>query len=424
MTFILVIGIILLAMLGTPIYAVIGICAIVAFHQAGIDLSATFIELYRLTSTPALVAIPLFTFAGFVLAESKTPERLTRLSEALFGRFAGGACLIVLASCAFFTPFTGASGVTIIALGRLLYLHLLKEKYPKNFSLGLVTSSGSLGLLFPPALPLILYGLISQVSIDKLFLAGIIPGFVEIGIIASYCIVKSIQFKSPRIPFELTNAKKAIRESFWEILLPVIILFGIYGGIFTVTEAAAITVVYVIIVEVFIYKDIDLYRDIPRLMRNSMILVGTIIIILGAARGLTNYLIDEQVPMQLFSLIRKYIDNQISFLIVLNLFLLAVGCTMDIFSAIIVVVPLIIPIAQSFGVDMVHLGIIFLTNLEIGYSMPPMGLNLFVASSRLEEPIIKLYWAAIPFLCLRVVNVLVITYVPALCLYPVKLLSH
>lgn len=424
MTLLMVAGVILLALAGAPIFSVIGICAILAFHQEGIDLSAIFIELYRLTSTPALVAIPLFTFAGFILAESKTPERLTRLSEALFGGFAGGSCLIVLASCAFFTPFTGASGVTIIALGRLLYLHLLKENYPKNFGLGLVTSSGSLGLLFPPSLPLILYAVISQANIDKIFLAGIVPGLVEIGIIAIYCIFKSIEFKSPRIPFDAAKAKAAIRESFWEILLPFIILFGIYGGIFTVAEAAAITVVYVITVEAVIYKDIDISKDLPRLMRNSMILVGTILIILGAARGLTNYLIDEQVPMQLFTFIKKYIDNQFTFLIVLNLFLLAVGCTMDIFSAIIVVVPLIIPIAKSFGVDMVHLGIIFLANLEIGYSMPPMGLNLFIASSRLEEPIVKLYIATLPFLALRVINVLLITYVPALCLYPVHLLSR
>lgn len=424
MTSLIVIGVLLLALLGTPIFAVIGVSAILAFHQEGIELSAIFIELYRLTSTPALVAIPLFTFAGFILAESKTPERLTRLSEAIFGSFPGGSCLIVLASCAFFTPFTGASGVTIIALGRLLYLHLIKEKYPKNFSLGLVTSSGSLGLLFPPSLPLILYALISQVSIDKVFIAGIIPGLVEIFIIAAYCVIKSVEFKSQRTPFNLETAKSAIRESSWEILLPIIILYGIYGGIFTVTEAAAITVVYVIFVEAFIYKDIDVFRDLPRLMRSSMVLVGTILIILGAARGLTNYLIDEQIPMQLLGLIRKYIDNPLTFLIVLNIFLLAVGCAMDIFSALIVVVPLIIPIAKSFGVDMVHLGIIFLTNLEIGYSMPPMGLNLFVASSRLEEPIVKLYVSTLPFLALRIVNVLLVTYVPALTLYPVHLLSR
>jgi len=414
----------ILLLLGTPLFAVIGLAALYSFHLAEIDSSAIFIELYRVAANPTLIAIPLFTFAGFILAEGQTPQRLTRLSRAALGNIPGGVPLVVLIACAFFTAFTGASGVTIIALGGLLYPLMIKERYSKNFSLGLMTSSGSLGLLFPPSLPLILYGLVGQVSIDQLFLAGIIPGLLTIAIIAVYGALKSGQFKIHKTPFDFAEAKSAAREASWELPLPFIILFGIYGGIITVPEAAAVTVVYVLIVESVIYKDIDLLRDIPRLMRDSMVLVGSIIIILGAAMGFTSYLIDEQIPMQLLAFMKQYIGDQLTFLIVLNIFLLLVGCMMDIFSAIIVVVPLIIPIAKSFDVNMVHLGIIFLTNLEIGYSTPPIGINLFIASSRFGEPVVRLYRATLPFLGLRLAALLLITYIPALSLFVPQWLQH
>jgi len=391
--------------------------ALLAFHFAEIDPAAIFIELYRVTSNPTLVAIPLFTFAGFILANGKTPQRLTRLSQAFLGGLTGGVPMVVLAACAFFTAFTGASGVTIIALGGLLYPLMLKEKYSKNFSLGLMTSSGSLGLLFPPSIPLILYGLVAQVNVDQLFLAGIVPGTVMILIVGAYSIAKSKSLKITKRPFHWDDALASLRAAIWEIPLPFIILFGIYGGIITVAEAAAVTVVYVIVVESFIYKDLHPLKDLPRIMRESMVLVGAILIILGTAMGFTNYLIDEQIPMQLLDFMRLYIHDPITFLIALNIFLLIVGCMMDIFSAIIVVVPLIVPIAKSFDVNMVHLGIIFLTNLEIGYSTPPVGINLFIASSRFNEPIFKLYRAALPFLGLRIMGLLAITYLPALSLF-------
>lgn len=424
MTLLISAGILLLMFLGTPLFAVIGLCAIVSFYQADIDLSAIFIELYRVASAPTLVAIPLFTFAGFILAEGKAPQRLTRLSRALLGGIPGGVPLITLVTCAFFTAFTGASGVTIIALGGLLYPLLIKEMYSKDFSLGLVTTSGSLGLLFPPSLPLILYGLVAQVNVDQLFIAGIGPGLLMIALTAGYSLWKSMELHSRGTPLDIAEAKSAVRESIWEIALPFIILFGIYGGIFTVTEAAAVTVVYAIAIEAFIYKDVQIFRDLPRLMRQSMALVGAILAILGAAMGFTNYLIDEQVPMQLLAFMKQYIDNQFTFLIVLNIFLLVVGCMMDIFSAIVVVVPLIVPIAQSFDVNMVHLGIIFLTNLEIGYSTPPVGINLFIASSRFEEQIVKIYAATLPFLGFRLIGLLAITYFPALSLFALRAMSH
>ncbi len=420
MTLLIILGILFLAFLGTPLYAVIGLGGLLAFHYAEIDSAAIFIELYRVASAPTLIAIPLFTFAGFILAESQTPQRLTRLSQTLLAGIPGGVPLIVLVASAFFTAFTGASGVTIIALGGLLYPLMLKEKYSKNFSLGLMTSSGSLGLLFPPSLPLILYGLIAQVNVDQLFLAGIVPGLLMISLLAFYSTGMGAKFQIERRPINWGEAFTSLKEAIWEVALPFFVLFGIYGGWFTVTEAAATTVVYVIFIESFIYKDIHPIKVLPQLMTKSMILVGTILIIMGTAMGFTSYLVDEQVPMQLLGLMKEYIDSKIAFLMVLNVFLLAVGCMMDIFSAIIVVVPLIIPIAQSFDINMVHLGIIFLTNLEIGYSTPPVGINLFIASSRFSEPVIRLYSATLPFLGLRIIALLLITYIPILSLFLVN----
>ena len=414
-------GIILLAFLGVPLFAIIGLSGLASFYNAEIDSAAIFIELYRVASNPTLIAIPLFTFSGFILAHGKTPERLTRFSQSILRGAPGGIPLAILMACAFFTALTGASGVTIIALGGLLYPLLLKEKYGENFSLGMITSSGSLGLLFPPSLPLILYGLVAQVSIDKLFIAGILPGLLMILIVSAFAISRSTR---PTESFNWTEAKSALTDVGWELPLPFIILVGIYGGFFTVTEASSLTVVYVIIVEAFIYKDLDVFKDLPKLMIDSMVLVGSILIILGTAMGFTNYLVDEQVPMTILATMKQYIHDPLTFLMVLNVFLLIVGCMMDIFSAIIVVVPLIIPIAQSFDVKMVHLGIIFLTNLEIGYSTPPVGINLFIAATRFNKPVLKLYQAVLPFLGLRLVGLILITYVPAISLFLVDWVSR
>lgn len=424
MTLLIIASIIILALLGVPLFAIIGLAGLVAYHYADLDSAGIFIELYRVASSPTLIAIPLFTLAGFIMAESKTPQRLARLSQCYLGGIPGGVPTAVMVACAFFTAFTGASGVTIIALGGLFYPLLLKEKYSKDFSLGLMTSSGSLGLLFPPSLPLILYGLIAQVSINELFLAGIVPGLLMIGILGLYSMWMNVKFKITKIPFDIKQARSALREAAWEVPLPFIIVFGIYFGVFTVTEAAAVTVVYVLIIESWIYKDIHPARDLPKLMINSMLLVGTILIILGTAMGFTSYLVDEQVPMQVLEFMQQYIGDQLTFLIVLNVLLLIVGCMMDIFSALIIVVPLIIPIAKSFDVNMVHLGIIFLTNLEIGYSTPPVGINLFIASSRYSEPVLRLYRATLPFLGLRLAGLLIITYFPALSLFLVDLFQQ
>lgn len=422
---ILLLGIVLLllAFLGAPLFSIIGICALLAFYSAGIDSSAVIVELYRLSSAPMLLAIPLFTFAGYVLSESGTPRRLVNLSQAWFGWIPGGLAVVALVSCAIFTAFTGASGVTIIALGGLLYPILLNERYPEKFTLGLLTTSGSLGILFPPSLVIILYALVAKISIDQLFVAGIIPGILLVVILSAYSVREGIAIRLPRMPFRWNKVWTATKEAIWEIPLPFVIIGGIYGGVFTATEAAAVTAFYVVIVEVFFYRDLKLFTDLPRVMRESMVLVGAILVILGTALGLTNYLIDEEVPMKLFEIIRELTTNKIVFLILLNIFLLIVGMMLDIFSAIIVVVPLIIPLALAYGVDPVHLGIIFLVNLQIGYLTPPVGLNLFLSSFRFNKPVSQVYTATLPYIGILLLALIIITYIPELSLWLVELLK-
>jgi len=414
----------LLALYGTPLFAIISAIALLAFYFAGIDTSVVIVELYRLASQPVLLAIPLFTFAGYLLAESKAPSRLVNFSRALFGWIPGGLSIVALLTCAIFTALTGASGVTIIALGGLLYPILMQEKYPENFNLGLLTSSGNLGMLFPPSLPIIVYGLISEVSVDKLFIAGFVPGLLMIVLLSIYSVYKVKGMTLSTTPFDLRKALVATKEAAWELPLPVIIVVGIYGGFFTPTEAAAVTAFYVLIVEVFIYRDIKIKTGLPRVMRESMVLVGGILVILAAALGMANYMIDAEIPMAILDFMKNFISSKILFLITLNIFLLVVGCLLDVFSAILVVVPLIIPIAQNFGVDPVHLGIIFLANLGIGYTTPPVGMNLFIASFRFEKPVIQLYVASLPFLAIMLIALILITYIPDLSLWLVDLLSH
>ncbi len=411
--------ILLLTLLGAPIFLIIGSAAIIAFQSVGIDTAAIMAELYRLASLPALIAIPLFTFSGYLLAESKAPKRLLDLAESLLGWLPGGLAVATLVSTAIFTAFTGASGVTIIALGGLLYPMLKQQKYSDRFTLGLLTTTGSLGLLFPPSLPIILYGLIAKVSIDKLFLAGLVPGVLLIFVLAVYSLAQGRSSRSALIPFSWTRLAQTARACAWEIPLPFIIIGGIYGGIFTATEASAIMAFYVVIVEVFVYRDLTLSKGLPDAIVKSMVLVGAILMVMGMALGLTNYLIDEQIPMKLFEFAHRFIENKTFFLIVLNIFILIMNM-IEMFSAIIIVVPLIVPVAMQYGIDPVHLGIIFLLNLEIGYMTAPFGLNLFLSSLRFERPVTQIYRAVIPFWLILVSVLLLVTYVPALSLLLVK----
>ncbi|MEX1100012.1 MAG: TRAP transporter large permease subunit, partial [Bacteriovoracaceae bacterium] len=397
--------------------AVMSLFAMAAFYFAQIEISAVAIEIYRMAQAPTLLTIPLFTFAGYLLAESKSPGRLLRLAHAWIGWLPGGVAIVSLIVCAFFTAFTGASGVTIIALGGLLYPMLLKEKYSEKFSLGLITTSGSLGLLFPPSLPIILYGIVAKVNINELFLAGILPGILLIVVLAGWSIVNGKRnFKATKTAFSKREALSSLWAARFELPLPFIVLGGIYGGFITVTEAAAITAFYALITVCFLYKDVNLKKDLPRIIGESMTLVGAILLILACALGLTNYLVDEEIPMQILEAMQTFITNKYMFLLCLNIFLLIVGSLMDIFSAIIVVVPLILPIAAQFNIHPAHLAIIFLANLEIGYITPPVGINLFISSFRFKKPVLSLYRASLPFLFLLLGALMLITYVPWLSL--------
>lgn len=421
--FIVALFLIIIALSGAPLFAVIGAIALFAFHVAGTDSVAVILEMYRLASTPILIAIPLFTFAGYLLAESNTPHRLIRLSRALVGWMPGGLALVTIFTCSIFTAFTGATGVTIIALGGLLYPVLLEDRYKEQFTLGLITSSGNIGLLFPPSLPIILYALVAQVSVDQLFVAGFIPGLIILLVLAIYITIYAYREKIPTHSFSFKEIFIAMKESLWEIPLPFIIIIGIYGGYFTASEAAAITAFYVFVVEFFIYGDLSLRTDLSRIVRESMVLVGGVLIILGSALGLASYMIDAQIPMKILGFMQTFLHSKIMFLLTLNVFLLVVGAMLDIFSATLVVVPLLIPIAASFGVHPLHLGVIFITNLSIGYLTPPVGMNLFIASFRFEKSILRLYMASLPFLGLLLIALLLITYIPDLSLWLVTYLG-
>lgn len=415
------IGLILLAILGAPLFAIIVAGALIGFAGSDIDLMVVPMEIFRVSEIPVLIAIPLFTFAGYLLGESQAPRRLVRVTNVLLGWMPGGLAVVALFVCALFTAFTGASGVTIIAMGALLYPAIAAAGYREHFNLGLITTSGSLGLLFAPSLPLILYGIIAEQSVDDLFVAGILPGLLMLVLLSIYCMREGgfVRVRVQRQPFDRGEVAAALRESIWEIPLPVIVLGGVYSGFFAVSEAAAVTVVYVFIVEVLIYRDIPL-RRVPTVMRDSMVLVGGILIILGVSLASTNYMIDEQVPMRLFEWITAHISSKLSFLILLNLFLLMLGMMLDIFSALVIVVPLILPVAAGFGVDPIHLGMIFLANMQIGYCTPPVGMNLFIASYRFDKPIVLLYRAALPFLAILLLAVVIITYWPWLSLVLVR----
>ena len=423
MILLLVILLIALVLFGLPIFAGIMAAAMIGLHQSGVDSSAIAIEIFRLANAPVLLAIPLFTFAGYLLSEGRTSERLVRFSRSIFGWIPGGLGVVALVSCSFFTAITGATGVTIIALGGLLFPALISEKYQEEFSLGLMTTSGSLGLHFPPSLPIILYGFVSGASIEKLFLAGLIPGILMVGILCLFSVYMGKRWKLERPAFSSSEFLGALKEAAWEIPIPFLIVAAIYSGFATATETAALTVVYVFLVKTLVFRELSLFTDIPRVMIEGMKMVGAIMIVLGAALGFTNYLVDAFVPMKILEFMKGMVETKIGFLLMLNLFLLVVGCMMDIFSAILVVVPLIIPMAERFQVDPIHLGIIFLANLGIGYNTPPVGLNLFIASSRFDRPIMTLYKATLPFLLLLLLTLLLITYWPPLSLFLPSLLK-
>ncbi len=406
---------ILLALLGAPLFAIIAASAMWGFYREGIDIQALAIEFYGLAEMPVLLAIPLFTFAGYLLSESQAPQRLVRLSRALLGWMPAGLAIVALAACALFTAFTGASGVTIIALGALLLPALQQAGYPEKFSLGLVTTAGSLGLLFAPSLPLILYGIVAEISVDQLFRAGILPGILMLVTLSAYSVWTNRAVRVPLGEFSWAEVAAAIKAAAWELPLPIVVLGGIYSGYFAISEAAAVTAFYVLIVDVLILREVS-WRKLPEIMRESMVLVGGILIILGMSLASTNYMIDAGVPQQLLALVSEWVSSEFTFLILLLVFLLALGAILDIFSAIVLVVPLILPVALQFGVDPVHLGIVFLATMQLGYLTPPVGLNLFISSYRFERGIVEVYLSTLPFFFILLFSVVVIAFWPWLSL--------
>ncbi len=404
-----------LCLIGAPLFAVIAASAMFGYSSEDIDLMALIIEIIGLADMPFLSAIPLFTISGYLLSESNAPKRLVKLTNAILGWMPSGLAIVSLIACAFFTAFTGASGVTIIALGAILYPALSQAGYPDKFNLGLITTSGSLGLLFAPSLPLILYGVVAEVSIDDLFKAGILPGFLMITMLVMYSFSANKNLSTSMYRFKPNQMMEAIKESIWEIPLPFIVLGGIYSGFFAISEAAAVTALYVFIIEVIVLKEIKLF-DLPIIMRESMLLVGGILLVLSVSLASTNYMIDSGIPERIFNIVSEVISSKYSFLALLLLFLIILGALLDIFSAIVLVVPILLPIAAQYQIDPIHLGIVFLATMQLGYITPPVGINLFIASFRFEKSIIDVYSSTIPFFVILLFSVILITFWPTLTL--------
>ena len=418
------VGLILFSMIfGTPIFIGLGGLAILFFWSDYTPISAISAETYRIVVSPSLPTIPLFTLAGYILAESRASERMLQLFRTAFGWLPGGTPVVIVLLCGFFTALTGGSGVTILALGGLLFPLLRKEGYSELFSLGLITMAGSLGLLFPPSLPLIIYGVTALVSIKDLFIGALIPGIILSVAVAGYSIFQGYAQHVERQPFNLKQIWAELKNSYWEVIIPLLILYGVFGGYTTLVETSSIAVIYIFIVEVFVYKDLSI-RDMPRIIIDCATLIGGVLIILGVAMGLTSYIVDAQIPMLLMEWVKETITSKYVFLLLLNILLLVVGCLMDIFSAIIIVVPLIIPLLGLFpDIHPVHLAVIIIANLELGYLTPPVGMNLFLSAYRFDKDMPVVYKATLPFFLLSLIVVLAITYIPILSLGLLRLMQ-
>jgi len=412
------IGLLIVTVLGLPIFAVFGGLAILLFWAAGTPAASVPVEMYRLVASPLLPSIPLFTLAGYFMVQGGATKRLLRVFTALFSWIPGGLAIATVAICTVFT-FAG-SGLTILSLGGLLVPMLIKTRYPENFSIGLLTASGSLGLLFPTSVPAILYCVYSQTPIPKLFTGAILPELVMVGCVATVGVYMGIKNNAVREPFSFREAGSSIWQAKWELLLPVIMITGLFGGFGTLSEAAALTAFCAFIVEVFIYRDLKLTRDYREVFVECATIVGGILLILGVALGFTNYLIDQEVPSKLIDWVRTHVQSKYLFLLLLNAALLAVGALMDIFAAILVVVPLIKPLAAAYAIDPVQMGVIFIANLELGYLHPPVGINLFLSAYRFKKPMGTIIWATLPFLFILMGTVLLITYVPWLTTAPLR----
>ena len=421
------IGILIVGVLGTPIFALLGGIAMIAFFVDGTRPIVPLIKAYEELTSPAanLAAIPLFTLTGFFLAEGQAPNRLLRALRALVGWAPGGTAVAAATLCAFFTLFTGGSGVTILALCGLLLPALIKEGYRERFAIGLLTASGSLGLLFPLSVPLILYAIVAErVAIEDLFIGGFVPGVLMLGLLALLGVREAVKTNATRHPFSVRELGAALWTAKWEMALPVVVLWALFGGYATTSESAAIAALYALIVQRFVHRDVPTFRDVVRVAGECVALIGGVLVILSIAVGLTNYLVNAQVPTLLIDWTQSHIESKWVFLLALNGFLLLVGTVMDIFSAIVVVVPLLLPLAEAYGISYVHLGVIFIANLELGYLHPPLGLNLLLASYRFKKPVLEVTWATLPMLGILLIGVLLITYVPWLTLGILQMLGR
>ena len=402
---------------GLPIFILLASLSIFFFLSepsewaTNYDLISTISDsAYRIVVSPTLAAIPIFTLAGYILAESNISERLIRFFKASLGWLPGSTVLIVVLLCAFFTALTGGSGVTILALGAILYPILIHDGYSKQFSLGIITTAGSLGLLFPPSLPAIIYSVTAGINPLELFKQALIPAIFLMSIMFFYGLYK--RPKSKKIErFVFNDAFETAKIAKWEIAIPLLIILSLFSGFATLVESAALLVLYVLTVELYIFKDIS-FKNLPKIIIDCSTLVGGVLIILGFAMGFTGYLVDAQIPLKILNFVQSTISSKIIFLLALNILLLVVGCLMDVFSAIIVVVPLIAPLATYFGIDPFHLAIIFIANLELGYITPPVGMNLYLSSYRFEKDMPTIYSATLPFFFIRLIGVILITYIP------------
>jgi tripartite ATP-independent transporter DctM subunit len=402
--------------LGMPIYAALGGAALLLFWVEGTPISAVPGEAYRMSTSPMLPAIPLFTLAGYLLAEGGASQRLLRLFSALVGWLPGGLAVVVTLVLAFFTPLTGASGITILAMGGLLLPMMLNSRYSEANSIGLVTVSGSIGVLFPPSLPVILYAYYAELDLDQMFIAGAVPGVILVVAVAAWAAWRGAAGGATRTAFSGRELLAALWHAKWEVLLPAVILVGIFGGFATLVEASALTVLYALVLECVVFRELKL-RNAFRVAIESATMIGGFMIILSVALGFTNYLVIAQVPMQVLEWVRELIQSPYVFLLMLNLLLIVVGALMDIYSAIIIIVPLIAPMASAYGIHPVHLGIVFLANMQLGYLMPPMGENLFLSAYRFNKSLAQLYRSVLPFVGIILAVVLLLTYVPALTLW-------
>jgi tripartite ATP-independent transporter DctM subunit len=412
------------ALAGAPVFAIIAGAALFLFAQRGAPIAALSLDHYRLVVNPTLPAIPLFALAGYLFAESAAPRRLIEVFDALFGRLRGGAAIVTVLACTFFTSFTGASGVTILALGGLIYPALRAEKYPEGFSLGLVTAAGSLGLLFPPSLPVILYAVVAGTPIEHLFVGGFVPGLLMVLLVAVYGIVVGVRVKAPRQRFELDEALRGLWGAKWDLGLPTLVILAVASGYATIVESSALAAAYSIVVELVVFRQIRPFQDLPRVLSHAATLVGSVLLLLGTALGVTSWFVDAEVPTQLVGWMTAHVRSPALFLLMLNVVLLVLGSVLEMYSAIVVLAPLVAPLGVAYGVEPIHLGVVFLANLELGFLFPPMGLNLFLSAQRFEKPLPKLYRHAFPFLLIMSAGVLAITYLPAITTGVVKLLAR